>query len=376
MSGSRLRQARELAGLTQTGLAAAVGVGQGHIHKLETDQRPCPPALAACIALRTGVPVAFLERPPAAPFPEGSLMFRAKASMPAWQEKRARRYGEVVFEVVQRMLADLEPLPVRLPNLSHAVLSAESAARVTRSSMGLPPHDPISGLTMKLERAGVIALAVPIPADEHAAFSCWAGEFGQHPVVCMFQGLPADRLRLTLAHEVAHLVLHRGACVPPKAAEAQASAFAAAFLMPARAMRREIRRPVTLVDLATLKQRWGVSMQALAVRARDLEIITPRQMRYLFQQIGMRGWRRREPGSERLAPEVPRGLRKMAEMVYGNPVDVLRLASDVALEPHFIRGVLEGHATLSDVLKRAPVDADDGGQVVPLFANGKNRSVR
>ena len=39
-------------------------------------------------------------------------------------------------------------------------------------------------------------------------------------------------------------------------------------------------------------------MQALIMRERELGIITPRKQAYLFQQIGARGWRTREPYSD------------------------------------------------------------------------------
>lgn len=78
-----------------------------------------------------------------------------------------------------------------------------------------------------------------------------------------------------------------------------------------------------------LKAKWGVAIQALARRAFEMEIISERQYHYLFEQIGRRGWKIKEPVA--LPIEKPRGLRKMAEIAYGAPLDYRRLAQTLCL---------------------------------------------
>jgi Zn-dependent peptidase ImmA (M78 family) len=136
--------------------------------------------------------------------------------------------------------------------------------------------------------------------------------------------------------------------------EREADRFAAELLVPQDAIRNEIETPVTLTGLLELKGRWGVSIQSLIVRARDLRLIGDRQYRYLFEQIGHRGWRVKEPA---IVPmEKPRALRKMAELVYGLPMDYRKLAADLSYPPPLVRAMIEAHAGTDELPKKSRPD--------------------
>jgi hypothetical protein len=100
----------------------------------------------------------------------------------------------------------------------------------------------------------------------------WVGE---HPVILFNTTAPTDRLRLTLAHELAHLVLHADA-LSVDDVEAQATAFAGEFLMPAEVIRPALRN-LKIGPLLDLKREYGVSMQALIERAYHLDLLSPRR---------------------------------------------------------------------------------------------------
>jgi Zn-dependent peptidase ImmA (M78 family) len=210
--------------------------------------------------------------------------------------------------------------------------------------MGISRDDPILHVINLIERAGVLVLGLPVALKKRDAFSVWmtTKEGGRRAVVAIAQGVPGDRLRFSTAHELGHIVMHTTIEKGFTDLEREANRFAAELLMPHEAMRAEMRSPVTLASLATLKARWGVSIQALIVRARDLEVISERQYRYLFEQIGLRGWRTREPGAIPL--EKPRALRKMAELLYGLPIDTKQLASDLKFPLPLARAILDSHA--------------------------------
>jgi len=114
--------------------------------------------------------------------------------------------------------------------------------------------------------------------------------------------------------------------------------------MPGAAMRKEIEPPVTLSRVAPLKPRWGASVQALIRRAHDLGIIANRQYRYLFEQLSAKGWRTNEPSNLAVEQERPRALRKMAEIVYGNPMDYGRFSSDARLSVFYLKDLMDGYA--------------------------------
>lgn len=336
MDGARIRQAREFRGLTQQQLAERCGVTQAAVARMERgDLRPSA-EIGAAVAFATGFPPSFFRRPAAEDFPLGSLQFRGRKTATAASRRLAHRRGEAAWQATSAMLERLDVVPVRLPTLA-ANADPEYAAALTRDALGLPPDKPVPNVLAACERAGVIVLPIDLRHDEHDAYSLWAGESSQHPVMVLFDDAPGDRQRFSVAHELGHLVMHRA---PAGDIETAADRFASAFLLPADVLKEELAPPVTLSDLAYLKPRWGVSLQALVRRARDLGSVTDRQYRYLNQQISARGWKRHEPESLAVAAERPRALRKMAEVLYGRDMASRRLATDAALPGSWVQTIL------------------------------------
>jgi Zn-dependent peptidase ImmA (M78 family)/transcriptional regulator with XRE-family HTH domain len=336
---TRLQQAREVRGLTQTALARQVGVHQSAIAQLETGRMQPSPEVLGAISLATGFPPAFFTRPSGPNFPLGSLRFRARAAITARQRRQAWWYAHTLAELMAFMVVQTEyPVP-RLPRLAG---DPAAAAAVTRQALGLPPDQPIGPLIRTLERRGVWVVAIPVPLPQRDACSTWAGGDGSTPVIVVAATAAGDRRRFSVAHELGHLVLHQVPHGSPHALERQADAFAEAFLLPAAAMREALVPPITLTTLADLKTRWGVSLQALIRRALTLEIISHSQYRSLSAQLGARGWRTQEPIA--VPVERPRALRQLAELLYGIPIDYLSLAHATGLDPSFVRYLLEAHA--------------------------------
>jgi Zn-dependent peptidase ImmA (M78 family)/transcriptional regulator with XRE-family HTH domain len=360
--GERIRQARELRALTQTELAARAGVNQSSIALMEAGVvHPAAPTLEA-IALACRFPPSFFDQAPPPPFPEGSLLFRAQHSVAARDRNRARRYGQLVYELALRMADRLEVPTPRIPRLSPAE-GPERAAQLTRSSLGLSPDTPIGHLVHELERAGVVIIALPVQLPKQDAFSLWTSQADPTPVIALLAGAPGDRLRFSVAHELGHLAMHQALSGPRKTLEQQANQFAAEFLVPSEAIAAELVTPVTLEQLRSLKGRWGVAIQTLATRARDVGVITDNQRTTLFRQLSARGWRTREPGY--LKPEKPRAVRKMAELLYGpGRIDTRRLAVDVAWSSATVEEVLAGHADVADMVATVDQGRATPGDVI------------
>lgn len=340
ISGERIRQARELSALTQIELAERVGVSQSYIAQVEGGYKQPPEQLVHAIALKTGFPLAFFRQEPPVDFPLGSLLYRAHASVPSREKFQAYRYAQILFEMFERKLGTrLNLPPVKLSQLSG---DPTVAARATRAALGLSVDTPIPHLLNAIEKAGVLVFTLPIELEEVDAFSLWAGTESQRPTIALSAGKPGDRLRMSAAHDLGHLVMHRGVPAPLDAIEREANQFAAELLMPEIAMHQEILRPVTLTGLAEMKPRWGVSIQALIKRAHELQLITQRQYKYLYEQLGAMGWRTHEPIATPV--EKPRALRQMAEIIYGTPINYERFASDTALSVRFLKRLMEAYA--------------------------------
>ena len=338
--GERVKQIRELLGMTQTELAAQCNVTQPLIAHIEGGRAMPSDSFIQGLSLQTGFPVTFFRQLPRGDFPMGSLLFRARACMTERQLREMYRYGEAVFEIASRLLPQIKPIPLRVP--TGLGVEPKIAAALCRSELGLPPDTPMKNVTLALEKGGILVLAIPKRFEDRDAFSLWTGAENRRPMIIVGTGNAPDRLRFSLCHELGHLVMHQPAEGLVADIEREAHQFAAEFLLPEAAITQDLVPPYSLDLFAVLKRRWGVSIQALIRRARDLDILTLRQYKYLFQKLSVRGWRKSEPVVIPL--ERPRALRQMAEILYGLPIDYARLASDVRMSEKFVRQVIEVHA--------------------------------
>lgn len=343
INGERVRQARELKGLTQTNLARAIGVHQSEIAQIESGKVTPSDAILESISFKTGFPIGFFKQPTSFEFPFGSLLYRARTSVPAKKKNEAYQFAKTIFEVLyalQNHKKIVDRIPLNLPRLDDM---PSNAAIQTRSSFGLSPDSPIDNLIRVIEKNGVTVMALPVCIDKMDAFSLWFGIEKQRPVIALTNSsTPGDRLRFSISHELGHLVVHHPMNGNIKDMEKEADAFAAEFLMPKEAMLRELTSPVTVLKLMQLKSKWKVSIQALIRRAYTLEIITAVQYRYLMYQMSSRYGRTKEPVDINI--EKPRLLGQLAEILYGCPIDYKLLASHMNLPTQLVLDTIEAHA--------------------------------
>lgn len=106
-----------------------------------------------------------------------------------------------------------------------------------------------------------------------------------------------DRIRLTLLHELAHLLL-KFDNVTHAQKEKLCFQFAGAMLLPDSTLKSELgnhRSKLSMNELGNIKKQYGISMQAIAMRAKDCEIINDhytKQFFFLFKQMN---WKIDEP---------------------------------------------------------------------------------
>lgn len=344
INGERIKQARELRGFTQTNLAKAIGVHQSEIAQIESGKITPSAAIVERISFRTGFPIGFFKQPTSFEFPLGSLLYRARASVPAKKKNEAYQFAKTIFEVLytlQNHKSIVNKIPLNLPRLDDI---PPNAAIQARSAFGLSPDSPIDNLVNVLEQNGVIVMALPIVIGKIDAFSLWfPGINKQQPVIVLTNNsAPGDRLRFSIAHELAHLVMHHPINGGLQDMENEANAFAEEFLMPKAPMLRELVPPITILGLMLMKSKWKVSMQALIRRAYRLQIISPIQYRYLMYQMSSRYGRTNEPVD--INVEKPRMFGQLAEILYGLPIDYKRLASHMNLPLQLVADTLEAHA--------------------------------
>jgi Zn-dependent peptidase ImmA (M78 family)/DNA-binding XRE family transcriptional regulator len=106
-----------------------------------------------------------------------------------------------------------------------------------------------------------------------------------------------DRIRLTLLHELAHLLLTFGD-ISVKQKETLCFQFAGAMLLPEETIIAELgahRNKLSTLELGNIKKQYGISMQAIVMRARDCGIINDHYTKQFFFFIKQMNWKVDEP---------------------------------------------------------------------------------
>lgn len=343
--GTRLAQAREFSALTQRALADQIGVSQSVLSKAQNDQLELSAEALAEFASETGFPVEFFAHPPRVAFGTTPTHFRARVGMSAKESNQAQRAGEIVVEAALMMLDKLEGPRLAIRPLPQGASPAE-AATYARQQLGLSPDEPATGLPVLLEHAGVLVVALPVPNIRRDAFSVWLE--GDTPVLALLDTDAGDRQLWSTAHELGHLLLHRGVGAS-RELEMEADAFAGHFLIPEEALAREMPMHPTMQHFALLKRRWGVSIAALIRAAKRMGRIDDARYTSLFRQMSARGERLRERVS--IVPTKPRGFRSMAETLFGT-YPAQGLSAMAHWTPAFAEDVLSRHATGSELPSR------------------------
>lgn len=106
-----------------------------------------------------------------------------------------------------------------------------------------------------------------------------------------------DRIRFTLLHELAHLLLTFGD-ITEKQKETLCHQFAGAMLLPEETIIAELgahRNKLSTLELGNIKKQYGISMQAIVMRAKDCGIISDHYTKQFFFFIKQMNWKVDEP---------------------------------------------------------------------------------
>ena len=97
------------------------------------------------------------------------------------------------------------------------------------------------------------------------------------PVIVVNKSYNIERKRLTALHELGHIILNFHESVNYRQKEKLCFRFAGAMLIPEETFRNELgnkRVNISLKELISIKEIYGISIQAIMARAKDLNIIS------------------------------------------------------------------------------------------------------
>lgn len=309
--GTVLETARRARGLTQAELAELAETTQPSIQRYENNLREPDPEVLLKIAGALGVTTSFLQH---ASRPEGAMAvnahMRRRSTAPATVWRRLEAELNMTRWHITRLYEEISlSASLSVPQFDPEHYSPESAARLVRTQWRLP-IGAVRNLISWMESAGILILEYDFGSPKVDGLSQWAGD---HPIIVLNSQVPTDRKRLTLAHELGHIVLHTNYAGDDM--EDQANAFAAEFLMPADVIKPQLKN-LKVGQIIDLKRAWGVSMAALVERAYGLGQMTKDQRSSFYKMLSARGWRTMEPASDELSREEPQlAVRIGSEML-------------------------------------------------------------
>lgn len=140
--------------------------------------------------------------------------------------------------------------------------------------------DGIASAIELLEGNGV--KIIEVEADAKFDGSCTRA--GDIPVIVINKSMPAERKRMTVFHELGHLLMHFAQGVD---VEKMCTVFASEVLIP-RAKFVELigesRHDISLVELQVIQREYGISVDALMAKAAQLNVITQRRYQSYYKK--------------------------------------------------------------------------------------------
>lgn len=334
----RLTEAREAKGLTMAELAERIGVTRQAVSQFEGRMRQPDPITMMAIMRELDQPISFFicERPPGG---EGTpaVFFRSFKSKTKTANRAFNVWRRWVGQIARYMGEFLELPPVKFLELDELQDEydderIEEIATACRRYWGLG-DGPIGNMTALLESKGCIVTLSELGVANVDAFSCW--QDGRPFIFLGSDKGSACRSRFDAAHELGHLIMHRGISeVELEDAELldlierEANRFASSFLLPQRTFPSEIFSH-RIAHFVELKPRWKVSVRAMAYRCNQLGLFDDDRMLNFWKQMSASGYTKWEPLDDKIPFEYPELLKKSAQLLFDNEV---KSPSDVLAE--------------------------------------------
>lgn len=240
------------------------------------------------------------------------IAYRKKSRLPKKEMVRIENYIKQKLEeriwLQDLLLKNIEvDLPVKHYSINKLYDVEQAAVNLRHSwSIGL---DPISNMVNLLETHLIHIIGVNttqnfdgLTAIGYEENKPKAGAIALNSKVC------GERQRFNLAHELGHIVLNISGDIDEEKA---AYRFGSSFLAPPSEIFKKVgtkRSFITLQELLFLKEHFGLSIQALLYRLRELHIINDSYYKNWCIEINKRNWKKHEPSE--IKPEKPVWLKQ------------------------------------------------------------------
>jgi Zn-dependent peptidase ImmA (M78 family)/DNA-binding XRE family transcriptional regulator len=276
----RLKSARTRAALSQDQLVEKIGgiVSKNAISKYEKGEMMADSSVLLALAKALNVKADYFFRPSTVEIE--NVEFRKKRKL---QVKNINAIKQKVSDFVERYLEVEQFLNIESafenPVADLEITSkkdVEKAANKVRTAWKLG-FNAISNVIDVLEDKEIKVVEIEAP-DEFDGFSGWADK--KIPLIVINKGYTVERKRLTAFHELGHLLLNLPDSLSNREKERFCFQFAGAMLIPQTTFLQETgkhRSHFSRPELIAIKETYGISVQAIMARAKDLDVINESQ---------------------------------------------------------------------------------------------------
>lgn len=328
--GARLKKARLYRGWTVSELSDKLGCSRQIVSMYEN--KNTTPMDIENLAKITGFPVAFFFQEDKT-VTAGSTYFRALLTT----NKKYRAEQTQKMEFVSQIYSFLREYISSWPNGTPIIplgTKPEDAAIMLRRQWGLGDR-PIENIIQIVENKGILVTTFDTSTDDVDAFSQVVhieqeegGIESRFIIGYSNNKTSASRIHFDIAHELGHICLHNWdediedlEKEEFRNREDEANRFASVFLLPQASFGQEAKNtPLTIPAYTQLKRKWKTSIAAMAMRSRNLGIITMDEYRNFIITMQKRKLRKEEPLDDTLLTATPAILKTAICMLFTEEV--------------------------------------------------------
>lgn len=283
----RLRDIRILNGYTVERVADYLGISKQAVSKYENGSAIPSVDILNRLMEFFSLPSGYLSRSEVIPEKKSGVFYRKVSRTSQKDMDKVQVCIKWFYEMIQESRKYGYDKLSNFPQMTSAQ-TIEEKAHALRNAWGLKAQ-PIGDLVPLLEMHGFFIFTVDLKESKiDGAFQC----LDDIPIIIINAAKGSrERRNFSLAHELGHLVLHSSLeNLANEQMEQEADLFAACFLMPEEALKREMLR-FDIDSLTMFAEKWNVSPHAVLKRCAELNLLDGNEeekkahIDYLFKKL-------------------------------------------------------------------------------------------
>lgn len=223
------------------------------------------------------------------------LQFRKNSSLSLGQQEFVNECVEEYFSRFFNVVDILGKKCIPSPFKTSFLISQndyEKDASQLRTNLSFSLTGPIDHLISHLESVGILVSLIDF---KESGFFGINGKVNDYPYIAVNKNMTQERIRSTIAHELAHLTFDQKSIKDDE--EEFATAVSGAFLFPQINVLQEIGQGRTRIssDMINTCKKYGISMFMLIKRSKLCGCISSSVEKAAYIKMSKLGWRKNEP---------------------------------------------------------------------------------